>query len=262
MNFVGVFVKAAAMGIFQVAGVLRPRVVGQPLFAKDTVLNLVNGVILFALKLLVLNQVLAWFAVGLIDLSWLPGGLAQLAFVYVVMDFTRYWVHYADHRVPFLWKFHRVHHCAETLDATTGLRMHLVDFLQLVCIPPTLLALLFNGNQLEPWVLPTALAITDVMDAFQHSNLRWPATHPLAAAWGKVLNNPLFHHWHHTRDGALCDGNYSNTFIIWDKLFGTEVTKPEPPALLGLDESQAIDDQSVIGMQLLRRRPATKPATA
>lgn len=259
---VGLLVKATAMGFFQVMGVVRPRSPGQALFNHDSFVNLVTGFGLFALKLLVLTQALAYLEVGLIDVSWLPNGFAQFVFAFLVMDFTRYWVHYADHRVGFLWQFHRVHHSAETLDATTGLRMHVVDFLQLACIPVTTFGLLFNTSQLESWVIPAALATADVFDAFQHSNTRWLAANPLSRAWGTVLNNPLFHSWHHTRDGSLCDGNYGNVLVIWDKLFGTEVTRPEPPPLLGLEASQALDDRSILGLQLLRRRPASADAAA
>lgn len=259
---VGVLIKAIAMGTFQLSGVIRPRNPAQGLANRDTLINVVNGVILFALKLLVINQLLVWFEVGLIDLSWIPSGPAQFLFALIVLDFTRYWVHYADHRVGFLWKFHRVHHSAETLDSTTGLRMHLVDFLQLVCIPATTFGLLFNTAQLEPWVLPAALAVADVFDAFEHANLRWSEEHWLVRAWGRVFNNPLFHSWHHTRDGSLCDGNYGNTLVIWDRMFGTEVTRPQPPALLGLEADQALDDQSLIGLQLLRRRPLRSDTSA
>lgn len=262
MNVIGVLVKAAAMGVFQSAGVLRPRNPGQGFVHRDTVINVINGLILFGLKLAVLGALLSYLNIGLIKLDWLPAGPAQLVFAFLLLDFTRYWVHYADHRVPLLWRFHRVHHSAETLDATTGLRMHLVDFLQLSLIPVVLFGLLFDGRQLEPWVLPAALAIADVFDAFEHSNMRWSEKNPLTRAWGLVLNNPLFHSWHHTRDGALCDGNYGNTLVIWDRMFGTDVTRPEPPPLMGLEESQALDDRSVLGLQLLRPRAATRDSSA
>ena len=261
MSYAGVVVKAIAMVFFQTLGTVKPRVRGQGFLPRDAILNLINGVGLFALKLLVLNAALRWLDVGLVDLSWLPSGPAQFVFALVVLDFTRYWVHYADHRVPWLWTFHRVHHSAETLDSTTGLRMHLVDFLQLSCLPALTFGLIFNGHQLAPWVLPAAMAVADVFDAFEHSNTPWPATNPLARLWGKFFNNPLFHSWHHTRDGELCDGNYGNTLVIWDRMFGTDVTQAEPPPLLGLSADQAIEDQSLLGWQLLRRRrSADKPA--
>ena len=253
MQFIGVLVKALAMGTFQVAGVVRPRVAGQPLIHRDTINNLVNGVLLYALKLGVLIWALARLDQGWVDLSWLPTGPAQFIFAFVLLDFTRYWVHYADHRLPWLWHFHRVHHSAERLDATTGLRMHVVDFCQLALIPVVLFGVLFNGKQLEAWVVPAALAVADVMDAFEHANVKMDRTSPLVKAWSLLFNSPSFHCWHHTRDGALCDGNYSNTLVIWDRLFGTDVTQVQPPALYGISGDQALEN-TVLGMQLLRRR--------
>lgn len=253
MQFIGVLIKALAMGTFQVAGVIRPRVADQPLVHRDALLNVANGLLLYAFKLGVLSWALARLDQGWVDLSWLPSGPAQLVFTFVLLDFTRYWVHYADHRVPWLWRFHRVHHSAERLDATTGLRMHVVDFLQLAAIPVVLFSLLFNGKQLDPWVLPAALAVADVMDAFEHANVRMDRTSPLVRAWSLLFNSPSFHCWHHTRDGALCDGNYGNTLVIWDRLFGTDVTQVQPPALYGIEENQALEN-SVLGWQLLRKR--------
>ena len=258
---IGVLVKVVAMGFFQVAGVVRPRVTGQGLATRDTVINLINGAALFALKLALLNAIFGLIRVRLVPLDWLPNEVAQFAFTLVLLDFTRYWVHYADHRVPALWSFHRVHHSSERLDATSGLRMHLVDFLQLAALPVVLFGVIFDERQLAGWVLPAALAVADVFDAFEHSNLKINMNNPLARAWNLLLNNPHFHSWHHTRDGALCDGNYANTFIIWDRLFGTDVTRPEPPALMGLDETQNLEN-SPLGLQLLRRRAASAPPAA
>lgn len=261
MAYIGIIIKAAAMLTFQSVALLWPRTANQGFLNRDTVINLVNGLILFALKYAFISSLLKQLEIGLFDLEWLPAGPAQLVFVFLLLDFTRYWVHYADHRVSWLWTFHRVHHSSERLDATSGLRMHLVDFLQLSLIPVFLFGVLFDGSTLAPWVLPSALAIGDVFDAFQHSNLRWSLQNPVARAWHTLLNNPLFHSWHHTRDGSLCDGNYGNTLLIWDRLFKTEVTQPEPPALLGLGGDQIIDDRSLIGLQLLRPRKDTEGAS-
>ncbi|MDP6933209.1 MAG: sterol desaturase family protein, partial [Myxococcota bacterium] len=68
---------------------------------------------------------------------------------------------------------------------------------------------------------------------------------------------PLFHSWHHTRDGSLCDGNYSNTLVIWDRLFGSEVTRPQPPETYGLEGDQALKF-GLLSMQMLRRRDAAQ----
>ena len=50
---------------------------------------------------------------------------------FLALDFLRYWLHRLHHRVPFFWQFHRVHHSSEHLNATSGLRMHAFDLVQL-----------------------------------------------------------------------------------------------------------------------------------
>jgi len=172
---------------------------------------------------------------------------------FLLLDFTRYWLHRAHHRVPWLWTFHRVHHMTERLDATAGLRMHVVDFVQLAMLPVVLFSVVLNVSTWSPWVLTAALGVGAVADAFQHANLRWNPHHPVAKVWGLVLNHPHFHAWHHTRDGARCDGNYGNTLVIWDRLFGSDVTGEELPEAYGLEPDQALVNH-VLGMHLLQRR--------
>ena len=258
---VGILVKGAAMGIFQLVGWVRPRVPGQPLVSRDTVINLVTGVGLMGLKYALIIHIAAVAQLGLVSMAWLSPGWAQLVVAFLALDFTRYWVHYADHRVPFLWSFHRTHHSSEVMDSTSGLRMHVVDFFQLSAIPIVLFGVVMDVSSFDPWVLPAALAIGDVMDAFEHANIQMDMTKPWNRAWNLLLNSPHFHSWHHTRDGALCDGNYSNTLIIWDRLFGTDVTQAEPPELYGLGGDQAIEN-SLLGLQLLRSREATPASPA
>ena len=171
----------------------------------------------------------------------------------MVLDFTRYWLHRAHHRVSWLWTFHRVHHMTERLDATAGLRMHVVDFLQLAMLPVVLFSVVLNVSSWPTWVLPAALAVGAVADAFQHANLRWNPRHPVARIWGWVFNHPHFHAWHHTRDGSLCDGNYGNALVIWDRMFGSDVTGAELPEAYGLESDQALTND-LVSMHLLRRR--------
>jgi sterol desaturase/sphingolipid hydroxylase (fatty acid hydroxylase superfamily) len=244
------FVQAGALVAGMAAGALWPREARTSLFTSESWINLLNGAMLFPLRiglgLLGIDQV----RFGLVDLTGLPA-VAQWAIAFLLLDFTRYWVHYADHRVPFLWKFHRVHHSAEQLDATTGFRMHVVDFFQLTAIPVVLFGVLFRFS--DGWVLPAALAIGIVADAAEHANVRFTLDTPFRRAWYAVFNNPLFHSWHHTRDGKICDGNYANALPLWDRLFGTDVSQPVPPELYGLEDAQALDP-SLPGLQLLRRR--------
>jgi len=246
-------VKGGAMGTFLLLGGLLPRDRAQRLVNRDTVLNLLNG----ALLILIVAPGIAWIAdqaqVGLVALPLGDADWPKLLVAFLLIDFFRYWLHRAHHRIPWLWTFHRVHHSAERLDATTGLRMHVVDFVQLALLPVLLFTVVIDTHDWPAWVLMVALGIGVVMDAFQHGNIRWNAAHPLARLWDLALNHPLFHSWHHTRDGDRCDGNYGNALVIWDRLFGSEVTGPAPPDLMGLEADQSLQD-SLHGWQLLRPR--------
>jgi len=251
---VGAPLHGLMLGTFLLAGRLRPRVEGQPIFNRDLVYNVLNGVALFAVRLTGIAWVADQLNTGLLSTDWLPGAWAQGLLAFLLLDFSRYWLHYAGHRVPILWSFHRVHHSAEVLDASTGLRMHLVDFLQLSALPIVLFGVLLDTSGWDPDVLAVVLSIGVVFDCFQHANLRVDTSTPWFRAWNVLLNNPHFHSWHHTRDGHLRDGNYSNTLIIWDRLFGTDVTGPEPPPLFGITEGEALVNDP-LSWQLLRTRP-------
>ncbi len=260
----GFFLQAGAMALFLGLGALRPRY-EQPLLGRHTFVNLATGALMFLLRVTLVAWVAARAEFGLLDLSVLSHPLAQLAVAFLALDFTRYWVHRADHRVPWLWTFHRVHHSSQHLDATAGLRMHVVDFVQLSAIPMVLFSVVMDTSSFAPWVVPAALGIGVVADGFQHANIRIPYQHPFWRTWDRLLNNPHFHSWHHNADGHERDGNYGNTLTIWDRLFGSDVTGPEVPPELGLSSDQALDE-SVFGLQLLRPRvqdaPAAEPARA
>jgi len=232
--------QGGAMGLFLALSAFLPREQRKRLISVDLLINLLNGLMLFVLLVPFVRWVEVRANIGLFVLPGTLHPVLQLGILFVLLDITRYWVHRADHRIPWLWTFHRVHHSTEKLDATAGLRMHAVDFFQLSAIPIVLFGVLLDTSQTVDWALPVALGIGVVMDSFQHSNLRFDLTKPWNRAWHMVLNNPHFHAWHHTRDGHICDGNYSNTLIIWDRIFGSDVTRPVLPEAYGLGGDQTL----------------------
>lgn len=242
----GAILQGGVIGLFLLLGALWPRS-AQPVLGRHTVVNLATGLLMFLVRLTLVAMVADRVDLGLLDLSGLPGAL-QLGVAFLALDLTRYWVHRMDHRVPWLWSFHRVHHSSKHLDSTAGLRMHAVDFLQLSAIPIVLFGLLLR---VEPWVFTVAMGIGVVADGWQHANLRLDAGSPFWRTWGLLLNNPHFHAWHHNDQGASRDGNYGNTLTVWDRLFGSDVTGPVAPAGLGLSADQDLAE-SVLGLQLLR----------
>lgn len=252
----GALLQGGAIALFLLLGAAWPRN-RQPLIGRHTLVNLATGLLMFLVRLGLVGWVAAKAELGLLDLS-AQAGWVQLPIAFLALDLTRYWVHRLDHRLPLLWTFHRVHHSTERLDATAGLRMHVVDFFQLSAIPILLFGVLLR---VDPWVFTVAMGVGVVMDGWQHANLRLDYGKPFWRAWDRVLNNPHFHAWHHNRDGAEFDGNYGNTLTVWDRLFGSDVTREQLPQGLGLSDDQALTE-SIIGLQLLRRRSASAGSSA
>ncbi|HTO69174.1 MAG TPA: sterol desaturase family protein [Myxococcota bacterium] len=161
---------------------------------------------------------------------------AQVALLVLAADFAQYWTHRTFHEVPWLWKFHAIHHSAETMDWLAGSRMHLVDELAtraLVMVPLYLLGP--AKAALDAYVLFAA-----VQAVLLHANvgLRFG---PLKY----VLSTPQYHHWHHSSEASAIDTNYAAHVPLWDRLFGTYhmpvhewphrygTTKPLPRTFVG-----------------------------
>jgi sterol desaturase/sphingolipid hydroxylase (fatty acid hydroxylase superfamily) len=252
-------VQASAIALFLALGLRWPRQSG-PFFHADQRVNVGTGLVLFILRVTVVAWVAEHVEVGLVDLGGLPPGVA-FVLCFVALDFLRYAIHVADHKVPFLWSFHRVHHSSVRLDATSGLRMHAVDFLQLSLLPLGLFSVLLDTSGLPTWVVPAVLGVGAVSDGYQHANIRVDPRHPFRRVWSLVLNDPLFHGWHHVKDRALANGNYGQTLVIWDRLFGTAVDRPEPPDAFGLAPEDELE-RTIAGLQVLqpRRAPALEAA--
>jgi sterol desaturase/sphingolipid hydroxylase (fatty acid hydroxylase superfamily) len=253
---VQVLMLAIGLGL----GALFPRGARRlPLFSHDFWLNVGTAALLFPIRVvMVLGGLTVAHAggaglTGAIDLSGITAPWQQFLLCFLLLDFAKYWLHRADHRVPWLWTFHRVHHSTEQLDATAGLRMHAVDFLKLSAVPILLFGVVVDITSFATWVLPAAVSVGIVADTFSHMHVEFPYRNPVCRALLYVFNNPLFHSWHHTRDGVLCDGNYANALPVWDLLFGSNVTQPEPPVLYGIDGDQRLRDD-LLGLHLLRPR--------
>jgi len=249
-------VQVGAVFMFMGIGGVHPRF-QQSIITRDTFINVVTGAMLFAVRLSVLYMLakLSFLEAGAVSLASITHPAIQFLVAFLALDLCRYLAHRLSHRVPLLWSFHRVHHSTEMLDPTAGLRMHLVDVLILTAIPLGIYGLLFDVSSFASWVVPMALLLGVVFDAYQHSNIAMRMEGgglgvAINRCWDFILNNPHFHSWHHTRDGYLRDGNYGNVLTIWDRLLGTCVSGDRPPDELGLPPDQALVD-GVLSMQML-----------
>lgn len=146
----------------------------------------------------------------------------------VVADLVQYWVHRACHRVPLLWRFHRIHHSATAMDWLAGSRLHTVDAVltrALVYLPLFLL-----GFDLE--VVAVYLVFVAAQATFVHANVGW------RLGWLEPwLATPRYHHWHHA--DAPADRNFAVHLPVLDRLFGTHhLPALAWPARYGLGDGQ------------------------
>ena len=185
-------------------------------------LMVVNMVVLYALvpittvALALLASDAGW---GLFNQVQLPFALV-LALGVLLMDFTRYGQHYLMHRVPLLWRIHRVHHADPDLDVTTSLRFHPVE---------TLVGVLTDALTIVVVGVP-ALAVVVyrlarmAASTFVHGNVSTP---PWLDRWLRlVLVTPDMHLIHHSVQEREQRCNLSGGLSWWDHLFGTYVATP------------------------------------
>jgi sterol desaturase/sphingolipid hydroxylase (fatty acid hydroxylase superfamily) len=146
--------------------------------------------------------------------AWVGGlpFLLQFGAIMFLTDFMQYWVHRAFHRIPWLWKFHAVHHSARHMDWMAGARMHFLEILVLrsVTVLP-MFVLGFSPNAVNAYILLVYLYST-----FVHANVSW------RFPWVEsLLVTPRFHHWHHGLEDEAVDVNFAVHFPLLDRLFGT-----------------------------------------
>ena len=150
----------------------------------------------------------------------------------VVLDFSAgYLAHRALHLFPILWRFHRVHHSDEFVDATTTYRTHPVE---------TVWRFLFVI--LPVWTLgipAQAVVIQRLVSAangiLEHANIRLWA--PLDRVVSLVWVTPNVHKIHHSRQLSETNSNYGNVLTIYDRLLGTFTPSHRAESVVyGLDE--------------------------
>ena len=204
---------------------LRAQAVLRPEWRTDSTYLIVNhllaGLVLI-LASFALHDLLGWVVWPPLQ-TWV-GSLpffAQLLLALLVTDIIQYWTHRAFHEIPFLWRFHAVHHSIEQMDWIAGFRMHLFELtLTRVLFLCALLLMGFDKAAMGAYVV-----VVGLQTVFNHANLRLPAVFGKAPLkW--LIVTPDFHHWHHTVEPAAIDHNYASHFSFLDYLFGTAV-KPD-----------------------------------
>ncbi len=179
-----------------------------------------GGVSLALMSLLqapLLQPVAAWIVrsrIGLLQLVQWPRWLEMLAGV-VLLDYTLWWWHWATHRVPFLWRFHLVHHVDRDLDASTALRFHFGELA--LSIPVRAAQMILIG--VDPRILWLWQTILFAAILFHHSNVRLPWR--VERVLVRLIVTPRLHGIHHSLGRDATDSNWSSILSAWDFLHRT-----------------------------------------
>ncbi|WP_346236395.1 sterol desaturase family protein [Niabella insulamsoli] len=225
---------------------------GQKIIRKNWVLDLCYF----------LGQYLLWNGLVLLALhylgeevdQWIPGRFREMVSsqplwlqsieVILLSDLLIYWGHRLQHKIAFLWRFHKVHHSAEELDWLAAHREHPLDTIYTVGLIN--LPALVMGFNLE--ALAILVAFRGIWAIYIHSNVRLPLG-PLKY----LIGAPELHHWHHSIDRDA--GNYANVSPLMDLIFGTYTCPAQEPEHFGIKERFP---QNYLGQLLKPMLPADK----
>lgn len=168
-----------------------------------------------------------------------PAWLRDLAAV-VLLDYTLYLWHILVHRVPWLWRFHLVHHVDLDLDASTGLRFHAGELA--ASVPWRAAQIVAIGVSPRALTLWQSLTLASVL--FHHSNARLSRRAERLLSW--ILATPAMHAIHHSIDPAQLQTNFSSGLALWDRLHGTFRSDSEPQdVVVGVPGHLSRDDAAL-----------------
>ncbi|WP_268123606.1 sterol desaturase family protein [Roseivirga pacifica] len=181
---------------------------------------------------------------------------AQLVVGVLLLDLIgAYFVHWTEHKVKWMWKFHLVHHTDTTVDVTTGLRHHPGE--TVFRIGFTILAVIIVGAPM--WIIMFYQSMSVLFAHITHANINMPKSVDRALSW--VFITPLMHKVHHHYQQPLTDTNYGNIFSFWDRIFGTFAQVEDTTALkYGVDTHMDPKENDEMGNLLkIPFQPYRKP---
>ncbi|WP_371396695.1 sterol desaturase family protein [Fretibacter rubidus] len=200
-------------------------------------LTVIDGIALRVFVPLAAVGTAAWAAKngwGLFNVINLPA-LAAIIISVIILDMLIYWQHVATHKIPLLWRLHKVHHADRDIDVTTGVRFHPVEIClsmvyKMVCVlalgAPVAAVIIFE-------------LILNGCALFNHANLRLPK--PVDRVLRLFIVTPDMHRVHHSTLPDETNSNYGFSLSLWDRLFGSYIDQPSAghnAMKIGLSEYQ------------------------
>lgn len=209
--------------------------------------------IFFTLTTILVNFVLAFLLVRASQwatsahfgvLQWFSGWPLWVKFVVglLLLDLIGAWlIHFIQHKVKWMWKFHVIHHSDTHVDTTTANRHHPGESVFRFVF--TILATVIAGAPM--WIVFAYQSFSVLLSQFNHANIRLPEK--LDRVLSLVIVTPNMHHVHHHYRLPYTDTNYGNIFSIWDRIFGTFAKVDQAHLIYGIDTHLKEEENSRIG---------------
>ena len=198
-----------------------------------------------------LNLLFGILTVGIF--SWLSAN--QFGFLYLIdypiwveliiailaLDFAaQYVVHYLLHKIPFMWRFHMIHHSDTTLDATSATRHHHGDYAFREIF--ALIMIVIFGIPFAYYLFYRMATV--FFGYLTHANFSFPKKIDQFLSY--VFITPDMHKFHHHHEMPWTDTNFGNIFYFWDRIFGTLTFDDPKKVKYGLDLLEDSKDQDVL----------------
>ena len=176
---------------------------------------------------------------GLFNLIEIPNWMAIVVCV-VLFDMAIYLQHLLFHRLPILWRLHRVHHTDQDIDVTTASRFHPIEIILSVWIKIACVMLL-GAPAIAVVIFEIVLNVSAM---FNHSNAKLPLA--IDKILRKVIVTPDMHRVHHSIVVKETHSNFGFFLSIWDRIFNTYISQPtggHENCLIGVPEFRQSREQ-------------------
>ena len=203
--------------------------------SMDLAINLLFGLLTLGIFLWLQNN-----RFGILHLFEAPIWV-ELLIAVLALDFSaQYLVHYLLHKVPFMWRFHMIHHSDTTVDATSATRHHPGDYVMREVF--ALAVVIIFGIPLAYYLFYRMATV--FFAYFTHANFYMPSKIDKVLSY--VIITPNMHKFHHHNELPWNDSNYGNIFSFWDRIFGTMTYDDPKKVRFGLDILPDNKDQDIL----------------
>jgi sterol desaturase/sphingolipid hydroxylase (fatty acid hydroxylase superfamily) len=180
-------------------------------------------------------------------LQWMP---AMPLWLYIIVGLLlldligAYFIHWTEHKVKWMWRFHLIHHTDTHVGATTANRHHPGESVFRFVF--TTMGIVVAGAPIG--IVMLYQSMSSALSQFNHANIQFPAWVERPLSW--ILVTPAMHRVHHHYVLPYTDTNFGNIFSIWDRMFGTYSEMSGKDLVFGIDTHTDPAEHSNLGRML------------